>query len=65
MLGGVGQAYGAMLGALVIGITSEVAAGLITPSYKEVVAFVMLVLVLLVRPQGILSEVADQKEVAA
>ncbi len=52
-------------GALTIGISSEVAAGLIAPSYKQVVAFAVLVLVLLVRPQGILSEVADQKEVAA
>lgn len=65
VLGGVGQPYGAMLGALTIGITSEVAAGLIAPSYKQVVAFAVLVLVLLVRPQGILSEVAVQKEVAA
>jgi branched-subunit amino acid ABC-type transport system permease component len=65
VLGGVGQAYGAMLGALTIGLSSEVAAGVIAPSYKQVVAFVVLVLVLLIRPQGILSEVADQKEVAA
>jgi branched-chain amino acid transport system permease protein/neutral amino acid transport system permease protein len=65
VLGGVGQPYGAMLGALTIGITSEVAAGLIAPSYKQVVAFAVLVLVLLVRPQGILAEVATQKEVAA
>jgi branched-subunit amino acid ABC-type transport system permease component len=65
VLGGVGQAYGAMLGALTIGVCSEVAAGLIAPSYKQVVAFAVLVLVLLVRPQGILSEVADQKEVVA
>ena len=65
VLGGVGQAYGAMLGAVTIGVCSEVAAGVIAPSYKQVVAFAVLVLVLLVRPQGILSEVADQKEVAA
>jgi branched-subunit amino acid ABC-type transport system permease component len=65
VLGGVGQAYGAMLGALTIGISSEVAAGLIAPSYKQVVAFVVLVVVLLIRPQGILSEVAEVKEVAA
>lgn len=65
VLGGVGQPYGAMLGALTIGVSSEVAAGVIAPSYKQVVAFAVLVLVLLVRPQGILSEVATQKEVAA
>jgi branched-subunit amino acid ABC-type transport system permease component len=65
VLGGVGQAYGAMLGALTIGLTSEVAAGLIAPAWKQVVAFAVLVVVLLIRPQGILSEVAEEKEVVA
>ena len=65
VLGGIGQPYGAMLGALVIGIVSEVAAAVINPDYKDVVAFVILVIVLLVRPQGILSEIAARKEVAA
>ena len=65
VLGGIGQAYGAMLGALIIGITSEIAAALISPDYKDVVAFVILILVLLVRPKGIFSEIASGKEVAA
>jgi branched-subunit amino acid ABC-type transport system permease component len=65
VLGGIGQPYGAMLGALVIGIASEVAAAIINPEYKDVVAFVILVIVLLARPQGILSEIATRKEVAA
>jgi len=65
VLGGIGQPYGAMLGALVIGIVSELAAAVISPDYKNVVAFVILVMVLLARPQGILSEVATRKEVAA
>jgi branched-subunit amino acid ABC-type transport system permease component len=54
-----------MLGALVIGIASELAAVVISPDYKDVVAFVILVIVLLARPQGILSEIATRKEVAA
>ena len=65
ILGGVGQPYGAMLGALAIGLTSEIAASFINPSYKNVVAFVILVVVLLFRPQGILAEIATQREVAA
>jgi branched-chain amino acid transport system permease protein/neutral amino acid transport system permease protein len=65
VLGGIGQPYGAMLGALTIGLAGEVAAALISPSYKDVVAFVILIVVLLVRPQGILSEIAAAKEVAA
>jgi branched-chain amino acid transport system permease protein/neutral amino acid transport system permease protein len=65
VLGGVGHAYGAMLGALVIGIATEVSAAYINPNYKQVVAFVILIAVLLVRPTGILAEVATEKEVAA
>lgn len=65
VLGGIGQPYGAMLGAITIGLAGEVAASVIDPSYKDVVAFGILILVLLVRPQGILSEVAAAKEVAA
>ena len=65
VLGGIGQPYGAMLGAVTIGLASEVAASVINPSYKDVVAFAILIVVLLVRPQGILSEVASGKEVAA
>ena len=65
VLGGIGQPYGAMLGAVTIGLASEVSAAIINPSYKGVVAFAILIVVLLVRPQGILSEVASAKEVAA
>jgi branched-chain amino acid transport system permease protein/neutral amino acid transport system permease protein len=65
VLGGIGQPYGAMLAALVIGISSELAAAIFSPAYKDVVAFAILVVVLIARPQGILSEVATGKEVAA
>jgi len=65
VVGGIGQPYGAMLGALVLGVASEVIAGLTQPSYKDVVAFVILVVVLLVRPRGLLSEIAIKKEAVA
>jgi len=55
-LGGPGQAYGAMLGALVIGLATEVSAAYITPSYKYVIAFVALLVMLGVRPAGLLGE---------
>ena len=54
-LGGPGQAYGAMLGAVVIGLATEISAAYITPSYKYVVAFVALLLVLGLRPTGLLG----------
>jgi branched-chain amino acid transport system permease protein/neutral amino acid transport system permease protein len=54
-LGGPGQAYGAMLGAVVIGLATEISAAYITPSYKYVVAFVALLLILGLRPTGLLG----------
>jgi len=55
VLGGVGRPYGAMLGALVVGLVTEVSAVVIPPEDKSVAAFVILVLVLLLRPQGIIA----------
>ena len=55
-LGGPGKAYGAMLGAVVIGLATEVSAAYITPSYKYVIAFVALLVMLGVRPTGLLGE---------
>jgi branched-chain amino acid transport system permease protein/neutral amino acid transport system permease protein len=54
-LGGPGQAYGAMLGAVVIGLATEISAAYITPSYKYVIAFVALLVMLGVRPSGLLG----------
>ena len=54
-LGGPGQAYGAMLGAVIIGLATEISAAYITPSYKYVVAFVVLLAMLGVRPAGLLG----------
>ena len=56
VLGGAGQPYGAMIGALVIGLVTELSAAAIAPEYKEVVAFAILVLVMVLRPQGLLAK---------
>jgi branched-chain amino acid transport system permease protein/neutral amino acid transport system permease protein len=65
MLGGVGHPYGAMVGALTLGLLTEVSAAVFAPVYKEVIALAVLVVVLLFRPQGILAAVATRREVAA
>ncbi|HUZ89947.1 MAG TPA: branched-chain amino acid ABC transporter permease [Candidatus Acidoferrales bacterium] len=54
VVGGVGQPYGAMLGALLIGVAMEVSALYVSSEYKQVVAFVLLILTLLVRPSGLI-----------
>jgi len=65
VLGGVGQPAGAMLASLVLGVITEVAAGFISPSFKEVIAFGVLVVVLLFRPAGLFGQGSTVREVAA
>jgi branched-subunit amino acid ABC-type transport system permease component len=62
IVGGIGKPYGAMAGALIVGLVSEGAAAVISPDYKYVIAFVILVVVLMVRPQGIFAEYASTRE---
>jgi branched-chain amino acid transport system permease protein/neutral amino acid transport system permease protein len=54
VVGGVGQPYGAMAGALMIGLLTEASAVFIPPDYKEAIAFVILLLMLALRPQGLI-----------
>jgi branched-subunit amino acid ABC-type transport system permease component len=54
-LGGPGEPYGAMLGALVIGLATEVSAAFIVSDYKDVVAFLILIAMLALRPSGLLG----------
>ena len=55
VLGGAGQPYGAMIGAVIIGLVTELSAAVWSPDYKQVVAFAILVLVMVLRPQGLLA----------
>jgi len=54
-LGGLGQAFGALVGSLVIGIVVEMSSLFLAPDLKVATALVILIGVLLVRPQGILG----------
>jgi branched-chain amino acid transport system permease protein len=64
MLGGVGRPAGAIAAALILGVVTEVSAGFITSSFKEVFAFAVLIAVLLVRPQGLFGQGAVQRQAA-
>ena len=54
-LGGPGQPYGAMLGAVIIGIATEVSAAFVPADYKYVIAFLVLLIMLGIRPAGLLG----------
>ena len=55
ILGGLGSAYGAMIGGLVVGLVSELSTVWFSSQIKYVWALLVLILILLVRPQGILG----------
>ena len=55
VLGGAGNYPGALLGGLLLGLVEQIAALFLTSQLSEVVAYVLLVLVLLVRPTGLLG----------
>jgi neutral amino acid transport system permease protein len=57
ILGGIGQPVGAVVGAVLMGIAQELSIPIVGPSYKIAVAFVVMLLVLLVRPGGLFGRV--------
>lgn len=65
ILGGVGNVYGALLAALIIGISSEMVATLLAPEWRDVMALMIIVGVLIVRPEGIIRDVTGGRAVAA
>jgi branched-chain amino acid transport system permease protein len=61
VLGGIGSIPGAMVGGFVLGLLETFAVGFISSTYKDSVAFVVLVIVLLIRPLGLLGARIAQK----
>lgn len=65
VIGGIGKPYGAMIGALIVGMVSEASGAIFGGEYAPISAFVILVVVLLLRPQGIFAEFAAERELVA
>lgn len=61
VVGGIGNIPGAVLGGLLIGMAEAFASVYISVTFKEAVAFIILVVVLLIRPSGLLGRAVSQK----
>jgi neutral amino acid transport system permease protein len=55
ILGGIGTAYGAVLGAILIGLASQVSTYWISSKYRTGIALAVLIIAVLLRPQGLLG----------
>ncbi len=56
ILGGYGNMWGSVLGGILLGLFENLAAGLISSEYKDVIAFVILILVIYIKPSGIIGQ---------
>jgi branched-chain amino acid transport system permease protein len=61
VIGGIGHVPGAVVGALLLGLVEEFVVGYTASSWRDAVAFAFLILVLLVRPEGLFGRVAAEK----
>jgi branched-chain amino acid transport system permease protein len=61
VLGGIGNIRGAVLGGVLIGVAEQLTAGYISPDYRDAITFVILILILFLKPEGLLGVVRQEK----
>jgi branched-chain amino acid transport system permease protein len=61
VLGGIGSIPGAMLGGLLLGVVETLVAGYLSSTYRDAIAFVILIAILLYRPTGLLGSAQPEK----
>ena len=61
ILGGIGNIPGAMLGGLLLGVVEALGAAYISLAWKDAIAFLVLILILIARPTGLLGERVAEK----
>ncbi len=61
ILGGIGNIPGAMLGGLLLGVIESLGAAYVSLAYKDAIAFLVLILILIFRPTGLLGERVAEK----
>ena len=61
VLGGIGSIPGAIVGALIMGLSEEIVVGYLSSTYRDALAFCFLILILLIRPTGLFGKTTSEK----
>jgi len=61
VLGGIGNIPGAMIGGITLGLVESIGAAYISSEYKDAYAFIVLIIILLIKPSGILGKTTEEK----
>jgi len=61
VVGGIGSIPGAMLGGMIMGLAETFVVGYISSTYRDAIAFIILILILLVKPNGLLGSTVREK----
>jgi branched-chain amino acid transport system permease protein len=61
ILGGIGSSPGAVVGGLALGVLESLGGGFVSSAYKDAIAFLLLIVMLLVRPQGLMGRLPRRR----
>jgi branched-chain amino acid transport system permease protein len=62
MIGGFGNVWGAMAGGIIVGVLEAVNVGYVSTKYKDAITFLLLLVILLARPQGLFGSLVEDEE---
>ncbi len=61
VIGGIGSIPGAMIGGLIMGVSESLGAAYVSSGYRDAIAFIILIVILLIKPEGILGKHVSEK----